>query len=54
MMLEIRPDEISDVEMERVMTFSEQLIHQLNGIHKRQNAPADAKTMEEVKKGFHI
>ena len=54
MMLEIRPDEISDAEMERVMTSSEQLIHQLNGIHKRQNAPADKKTMEEVKKGFHI
>jgi hypothetical protein len=54
MMREIRPDEISDAEMERVMTFSEQLIHQLNGIHKRQNAPADEKTMEEVKKGFHI
>jgi len=54
MMREIRPDEISDAEMERVMTFSEQLIHQLNGIHKRQNAPAEGKTMEEVKKGFHI
>jgi hypothetical protein len=54
MMLEIRPDEISDEAMERVMTLSEQLIHQLNTIHKQQNAPADEKTMEEARKGFFI
>jgi hypothetical protein len=54
MMREIRPDEISDEAMERVMTLSEQLIHQLNTIHKQQNAPADDKTMEEARKGFFI
>ncbi len=53
-MREIRPDEISDAEMERVMTLSEQLIHHLNSIYKRQNAPADERTMEEAKKGFRI
>jgi hypothetical protein len=54
MMCEIRPDEISDEGMERVMTLSEQLIHQLYTIHKQQNAPADEQTMEEARKGFFI
>jgi hypothetical protein len=53
-MREIRPGEISDPAMERVMALSEQLIHQLNAIYKQQNSPADGKTMEEVKKSFHI
>jgi len=51
---EIRPDEMSDAEMDRLMTLAEQLIHLLHTIHKRQNAPADEKTMEETKKAFHM
>jgi hypothetical protein len=53
-MREIRPEEISDAAMERVMSFSEQLIQQLNAIHKQQYPPADEATMEEAKKSFHI
>ena len=53
-MREIRPEEISDPAMERVMSFSEQLIQQLNAIHKQQFPPADEATMEEAKKSFHI
>jgi hypothetical protein len=40
--------------MDRLMTLAEQLIHLLHTIHKRQNAPADEKTMEETKKAFHM
>jgi len=53
-MREILPDKISDAEMGPLMTLSEQLIHQLNIIHKRQNAPADEQTMEETKRAFHL
>jgi hypothetical protein len=53
-MREVRPEEISDQVMERVMTLSEQLIQQLNAIYKQQYPPADEATMEEAKKSFHI
>lgn len=53
-MRELRPDEISDPAMERVMTLAEQLIQQLHAIHKQQRPPADEATMEEARKSFHI
>jgi len=34
--------------MAPLMTLSEQLIHHLHAIHKRQNAPADEQTMEDT------
>jgi hypothetical protein len=53
-MREIRPEEISDMAMERVMSLSEQLIQQLHAIHKQQHPPADEAMMEEARKSFHI
>jgi hypothetical protein len=54
MMREIRPDEISDAALERLMSLAEQLIRQLNTIYKQQNPPVDEATSGEAKKSFHI
>jgi len=54
MMREIRPAEISEAAMERVMALSEQLIQQLNAIYKQQHPPTPEKAMEEAKQSFHI